>query len=316
MTPSPHDTPGRDEGTPGKDQEAGQQARFSLAGPGAAGDNHPRDVPFAGPGGGEESAMSARHQDSVRRQFDRQAGHYLAGGAMGDRAVLDAILAAAPAGAGRQVLDVACGAGLLLRAYRDAGAEVAGVDLSPAMLGAAAAALGPAAGLVVADAARLPIGPAAFDLVTCKLAFHYFPDPARVAAELARVCRPGGRVAVIDRVASDDPGRCAAHNRLERLRTPNKVRVYPAGELAALLEAAGLAVVRRVVLTQAMGFDEWADAAGATDRALELRSLLVGPGGEDLTGLEPREESGRLVVRHRTLLLVAQPVRNLPSPPR
>jgi SAM-dependent methyltransferase len=251
--------------------------------------------------------MPARHQDSVRRQFDRQAGHYLAGGAMGDRTVLDAILAAAPAGPGRRVLDVACGAGLLLRAYQDAGAEVAGIDLTPAMLGAAAAALGPAAGLALADAARLPFGPAAFDLVTCKLAFHYFPEPARVAAELARVCRPGGRVAVIDRVASDDPGRCAAHNRLELLRTPNKVRVYSPDELVALLEAAGLAVVGRGVLTQAMGFDEWVAAAGAAGRAAELRALLVGPGGEDLTGLEPREDEGRLVVRHRTLILVARP---------
>jgi ubiquinone/menaquinone biosynthesis C-methylase UbiE len=260
--------------------------------------------------------MSAPHQDLVRRQFDRQADHYLAGGAMGDRAVLGAIIAAAPAGPGQRVLDVACGAGLLLRAYQDAGAEVAGIDLSPAMLGAAAATLAPGAGLALADAARLPFGTAAFDLVTCKLAFHYFPDPSRVAAELARVCRPGGQVAVVDRVASDETGRCAAHNRLERLRTPNKVRVYSAGDLAALLEAAGLAVVRRELLTQAMDFDAWVAAAGATERAAELRALLVGPGGEDLTGLEPREEGGRLVVRHRTLILAAQQARNVPSPPR
>jgi hypothetical protein len=43
-----------------------------------------------------EAVVSAGHQESVRSQFDRQAGHHLAGGAMGDRAVLDAFLAATP----------------------------------------------------------------------------------------------------------------------------------------------------------------------------------------------------------------------------
>src|SRR5262249_44028798 len=152
---------------------------------------------------------------------------YSAGSAMADRAVLDAVLAAAPAVPGQRVLDIACGAGFLLRAYRDAGAEAVGVDPSAAMLREAAAKLGPAAAaapLVRADAARLPFADRAFDLVTCKLAFHYFPDPRQAAAEMARVCRRPGRVAVIDRVASDDPARREAHNRLEKLRTPNKVR--------------------------------------------------------------------------------------------
>jgi SAM-dependent methyltransferase len=226
---------------------------------------------------------------------------------MADRAVLDAALAGAPAGPGRRVLDVACGAGLLLRAYLDSGAELAGIDLSEAMLAAAAGALGPAALLARADAARLPFGPGAFDVVTCKLAFHYFPDPVRVASELARVCRPEGVVVVIDRVADDDPGRGAAHNRLERLRAPNKVRVYTGGELAALLEGGGLTVLRRQSVAQAMAFEEWLAAAGASEHSRELQALLLGPNGEDQTGLAPSWEGGRLFIHHRTLVLFARP---------
>ncbi len=252
--------------------------------------------------------MPAPHQAQVQQQFDRQAAHYQAGSAMADRAVLDAVLAAAPACPGQHVLDVACGAGFLLRAYRDAGADVTGVDLSAAMLRGAAGTLGlPGADapLALADAVRLPFADGAFDLVTCKLAFHYFPEPSQAAAELARVCRRTGRVAVIDRVADDDPARREAHNRVEKLRTPNKVRVYSGAELAGLLESAGLAVVRRAALAQQMGFEEWMAAAGALGRAGQVRALLLGPGGEDLTGLAPREEAGRLLVSHRTLVLVA-----------
>jgi SAM-dependent methyltransferase len=143
-------------------------------------------------------------------------------------------------------------------------------------------------------------------VVTCKLAFHYFPNPLQVVAEMARVCRPEGLLAVIERVASEDPAECAAHNRLEKLRTPNKVRVYPAGELAGLLEGSGLTIVRREVLLQPMAFDVWMAAAGAAERKGPARALLLGPGGEDLTGLAPRDEGGCLVVQHRTLILVAK----------
>jgi ubiquinone/menaquinone biosynthesis C-methylase UbiE len=248
------------------------------------------------------------HQSLVRAQFDRQVAHYLAGSAMADRAILAAVVAAAPPPPGGHVLDVACGAGFLLAAYRDAGAAVTGVDLSDAMLRAARETLGPSlppGRLVRADAADLPFPAGSFDVIACKLALHYFPEPTRVVAEMARVCKQTGLIALVDRVAVDDPALAAAHNRLEKLRTPNKVRVYTEAEVRALVESAGLAVVRRELLIQPMRFDEWMAAAGAADRSDEARALLAGAGGEDLTGLDPRTEGGELVVRHRTLILVA-----------
>jgi ubiquinone/menaquinone biosynthesis C-methylase UbiE len=253
--------------------------------------------------------MSRLHQPSVRQQFDRQVEYYLANSAMADRGILEAILSAAPVQPGQRVLDVACGAGFLLRAYREAGAEVVGVDLSEAMLREAQKTLGPSVSpgrLVLADAAGLPFAHEVFDLVTCKLAFHYFPNPGQVLVEMARVCRRSGSVAVIDRVAADDPVLAEAHNRLEKLRTPNKTRVYSPAELEALFELSDLKVVRRSLLIQPMAFDTWMAAAGAAGRAAEAQALLFGSEGEDLTGLAPCEEAGRLVVHHRTLLLVGQ----------
>src|SRR5262245_1285279 len=101
--------------------------------------------------------MSASHQSLVRQQFDRPVAHYLAFSPMADRRVIEAVVAAAPAGPGQRVLDVACGAGFLLRAYRDAGAEVFGVDLSEALLREAGTTLGPVGRpdhLMPGDAAR------------------------------------------------------------------------------------------------------------------------------------------------------------------
>jgi ubiquinone/menaquinone biosynthesis C-methylase UbiE len=251
--------------------------------------------------------MSASHQSLVRQQFHRQVAHYLASSAMADRTLIEAIVAAAPAGPGQRVLDVACGAGFLLRAYRDAGADVFGVDLTDAMLREAGKTLGssvPPDHLIPADAARLPFADESFDVVTSKLAMHYFPDPVRAVGEMVRVCRRSGLVALIDRVACDDPELCAAQNRLEKLRTPNKIRVYAEAELTGMLAQAGVPVARRELLIQPMDFEEWMAAAGASDRLEQARELLTGPQGEDLAGLAPHEETGRLVIHHRTLILV------------
>jgi ubiquinone/menaquinone biosynthesis C-methylase UbiE len=263
--------------------------------------------------GNEIPPMSASHETLVQDQFDRQVGHYLASSAMADQGMIRAILTAAPIRPGQRVLDVACGAGFLLRAYRQAGAEVWGADLSAAMLRAAGMTLGASVSphhLVQADAARLPFDPDSFDLVTCKLALHYFRDPCQGIREMARTCRRPGRVALIDRVAWDDPERCAAQNRLEMLRTPNKVRVYTEQELAGMLASTGLTVVRRDLTMQPMELEEWMAAAGALDRLEQARALLIGVGGEDRTGLAPRVEAGRMMIYHRTLILVASP----PSP--
>jgi ubiquinone/menaquinone biosynthesis C-methylase UbiE len=254
--------------------------------------------------------MAALQKALVREQFDQQVAHYLASSAMADRMVIEAIVAAAPVQPGQRVLDVACGAGFLLLAYRDAGADVVGVDLSSAMLREAGNTLGLSPGsdqLILADASSLPFDSETFDAVTCKLAFHYFSDPRRVVQEKVRVCQKQGLVALIDRVACDDPKLCAAQNRLEKLRTPNKVRVYDERELTALLTSAGLTILRRELVIQTMGFEEWMTAAGAEDRMRDGKDLLIGAEREDLTGLAPREESGRLVIHHRTLILVAKP---------
>ena len=100
----------------------------------------------------------------------------------------------------RDVLDVGCGAGLDLVRLAGAGARASGIDISSGSLALARQYVeveGLRATLVQADAARLPFGNAAFDLVLCHGVLPFAPDPGAIVAECRRVLRDGGLAIVV-----------------------------------------------------------------------------------------------------------------------
>jgi SAM-dependent methyltransferase len=98
---------------------------------------------------------------------------------------------------GEHWLDLACGVGdVAFHAHR-AGAVVTGSDLSPALIDTArerAAEHGLDLTLEVADCQDLHYADGSFDVVSSSVGVIFAPDHARVASELKRVCKPGGRV--------------------------------------------------------------------------------------------------------------------------
>jgi SAM-dependent methyltransferase len=100
---------------------------------------------------------------------------------------------------GERWLDLGCGTGDVAFHAAQAGAIVTGSDLSPALIETArerAAELGLDLTLEVADAQALHYGDASFDVVSSSVGIIFAPDHARIASELARVCRPGGRIGI------------------------------------------------------------------------------------------------------------------------
>ncbi len=116
-----------------------------------------------------------------------------------------AMVASVGTGPDERVLDVATGTGLVARAlverYR---CQVVGLDQSPAMLARAHAklladpALAERVELVEGEAEALPFADAEFDHLTFTYLLRYVDDPAATLCELARVVRPGGRLACVE----------------------------------------------------------------------------------------------------------------------
>lgn len=97
---------------------------------------------------------------------------------------------------GREVLDIACGAGDWLTLLASHGARVHGIDLSARAIDIARARL-PGADFHVGVAEHLPFDDARFDLVTCLGSLEHFLDQPRALAEMRRVARPGARVLIL-----------------------------------------------------------------------------------------------------------------------
>ncbi|MCX4821114.1 methyltransferase domain-containing protein [Streptomyces sp. NBC_01142] len=137
---------------------------------------------------------------------------------------------------GDAVLDAGCGTGRALPPLRSAvgpGGTVLGADLTPAMLDAARrAGRGEHGVLLLADVARLPLRAETLDAVFAAGLIAHLPQPGANLRELARVVRPGGRLALFHPI-----GRAALAARQGRQITDDDLRAEPS--LGPLLAGSG-----------------------------------------------------------------------------
>jgi ubiquinone/menaquinone biosynthesis C-methylase UbiE len=242
------------------------------------------------------------HREVTRREFSRQVTEFERPDSFfGDRAMLDWIAAHVPVGPQDVLLDVAGGAGHVAR-HLGAGFAVV-VDLTRAMLQAGVKAGRRDVVFVDGDATALPFADEQFDVVVSRFAFHHFDEPARAAAEMARVARPGGTVAVIDMVS--EPGEDGArHNELERLRDPSHTRALEEPELLDVLRAAGVDASIAAEHRQRLPLIPWLERAASADAPRErmVAAFEAETDGGPPTGMNAARSEHGVHVEQRWLI--------------
>jgi SAM-dependent methyltransferase len=186
---------------------------------------------------GQTARVSSAHDRTVLDQFTKQAVPFAT--APIHQEGLDLILAAARVTRADDVLDVACGPGIMACAVARHARHVTGVDMTPRMIEESTA-TATRSGVenvtwIVGTATPLPLANASFSVVMTRFSFHHFADPAAALAEMFRVCCPGGRVVVADLSIPAPEG--LRFDAVERWRDPSHVHALSPEELRALFAA-------------------------------------------------------------------------------
>lgn len=212
----------------------------------------------------------------VRRQFAAAGDAYVRSSGHATGSDLQRMVELAAPRPDDVVLDLATGGGHVARVFAPHVARVVATDLTPEILEHAAASFREHeltnVETALADAEQIPFLEGSFDIVTCRIAPHHFPQPAAFVTESARVLKPGGRFVLVD--STVEPGPVGeAFNVFEKLRDPSHVRSLTVAEWLDQITAAGMTVTHRETFAKTHDFADWVARSRAPREAVE-RFLL------------------------------------------
>jgi SAM-dependent methyltransferase len=240
------------------------------------------------------------YEDSIREEFTHQSRSFGRSAAMTSAQTLGALIELVPEDGQARWVDVACGPGVISRAMAGRVGSVSGVDLTPAMIEEAGRRAGEEGienvGFTLGDATALDFADDSFDGAITRLSLHHIPAPGRVVAEMARVVRPGGWVAISDLAADEDGEAAAWREEIERLRDPSHWACRTPESLRGMGAAAGLVIEQEESMQVDIDFDDWLarGSGGQAAAALVGRLLDEQPGGAESFRVVEGEDGRRL----------------------
>jgi ubiquinone/menaquinone biosynthesis C-methylase UbiE len=247
-------------------------------------------------------------KESAIRQFGSRAEAYSKGNIFVDGVYLSEIVKRSGVTKNHRVLDVATGAGFLALEFAKNARAVIGCDLTRNMLMKAIEKQEISGldntGFLLSDVESLPFPDKSFDIISCRFAFHHFPDPRKALTEMKRVCKK--RMVIVDGVSSEERDKSLFHNRIEKLRDPSHVRIYALSEMKNMVEDTGVVISGLTHRDIPQGFGDWMNRAGTDEKqAKVIEGLMRQSMNDDSTGLRVKLENGRLGFTYDTVILIA-----------
>jgi ubiquinone/menaquinone biosynthesis C-methylase UbiE len=251
--------------------------------------------------------VKVKHNQTIIEQFSQQAVPFAQKPGHSDS--IQVLIEMSGVSGRDQVLDVACGPGLVACAFAPHARQVTGIDITPAMIEQARRLQGEKQlknlAWQVGDVLPLPFPEASFSVVLTRYSLHHFLHPEVVLAEMVRVCRPGGRVLVADVVLS--PEKAQAYNRMEKLRDPSHTHALTYPEMAGLIGASGLTNIQTRHYKVEMELENQLRASfphpGDADR---IRRLFEADLGVDDLGVAAHRQGSEIHFAYPILVVVGE----------
>ncbi|UFU00255.1 methyltransferase domain-containing protein [Radiobacillus kanasensis] len=206
--------------------------------------------------------MKMFHQakESVREQFSKNAVKYITSESHAKGKDLQLLLDWANPQDNWIALDIATGGGHVAKTVAPHVNGIYATDLTVAMLENTAnhlASKHPNMDFIIADAEELPFLKDSFDLVTCRIAPHHFPNPEAFVKEVARVLKKNGKFLLIDNVAPEDAELAEYVNMFEKLRDESHVKCLSIQEWKELFKQVGLVEIRSESRKKKLNYSSW-----------------------------------------------------------
>jgi SAM-dependent methyltransferase len=202
-----------------------------------------------------------------------------------------------------ELLDVACGRGLVSLAFAPRVRWVTGIDSDAASVLAARIGAGERGirnfDFRYGSAEALEFDSSRFEIVTCRAGFDHFAEPEKALREMCRTLKPSGRAVIYEFVAPADAGKAALYQEIERHRDPSHRQSLSISRYEELFGRCGLRERGRIVTLLKRNFEEWMAGVQASDEVTrELRERVLGTVSGDRAGLAPRLHDGFLTFTH------------------
>ncbi len=136
---------------------------------------------------------------------------------------------------------------------------------------------------------------------------HHFPHVDRFLAESWRVLKPGGRIAIVDNIAPEDPAGAEALDAFEALRDPSHGHCLGMDEWRRLITAAGFEITHEEITLKRMDFEWWTERLASAPEVIErLKAMLREAPPSAAVHFTPITLEGKLHLHQREGFLVGR----------
>jgi ubiquinone/menaquinone biosynthesis C-methylase UbiE len=240
---------------------------------------------------------SKTHNDNIITQFSKQASAYTS--IVSHRDALEELIAITSASKDDNVLDIACGSGIVSCEFAKHVNHVTGIDITKEMINEAKKLQAKFQlenmNWEIGEVTSLPYPDNHFSIVVSRFGFHHFLNPQLVFAEMIRVCKPNGIVMVVDVALSDE--KTDAYNKMEKNRDSSHVKALSLREFEMLFEKSGLTSCKKSSYTMKIELEEQLQASFPTN-IITLRNMILEDVGIDKLGVNATEIDGKVFLHY------------------
>ncbi|PLS02798.1 class I SAM-dependent methyltransferase [Neobacillus cucumis] len=236
----------------------------------------------------------------VQQQFGKSADSYVSSSIHKDGMDLQKLIEMAKIIGNEVLLDIATGGGHTANAFAPLVKNVIAMDLTQEMLLAAEKFVkgngNQNVHFVKGDAENLPFSNDSFDIVTCRIAPHHFPNINDFNKEVFRVLKQGGQFLLDDNVVPEDNEFDQFYNKIEKWRDYSHFRAWKKSEWICMLESVGFEIVEWHRFEKTFYFDSWCNRMNLpADEKKKLTEFILGTSERVLDKFRVTTEKGRVL---------------------